>query len=784
MSHEGQAPTPGGYPQQGPPPQNPSDPAPQPGQHVPQQGQPGEHGQYAPQQGQPGQYAPQQGQPGQYAPQQGQYQGQPAQQGQPGQYAPQQGQYQGQQGPQGQPGQYAPQGQHGQPGGYAPQAPSAPRPNPFKGIPVADFVRDGVAALLLLVSLALWVTGGEKIGDSFHFVVIIVTVVSVLSLALPYLARGGVFPATWTVHQTRLARQVANAPYALAVVIYVVLDIFKVGDVYGVGTAFALGLAGAVLAAQPRETEMGPENLDLAAPKTWRAVTLGLAGLAAVTMLISLVMFLVNAGDYNGAMFVVSGIVAWLFLVGFVGWAVYGVLVERSPSWRLLLVGLGVSLVVIFLFGSGDSSSFLQVQSVHALYFVAPPTILSFQAGLGAIFLPAIAAAVSSPAFRRTLRTEEPSTTWVRVAVHALDYLAIVAVSASVLSALWIGIPGRDQVDVGLGGLITSIILGLVVAGGAVYARLTLASRPANGRNLALGAAGLAFVIGIVLLVIAPKLSNGFSEHKLVAEGHLLLAFALPAIVAFALTVPKEIRTYFAENRPAPRAAGQAAYQWSQPQGGQPQQGQYGAPQQGQYGATQGQYGAPAQGQYGAPQQQGQYGASAQGQYGAPQQGQYGAPTGAYGTPTDQGSPEGGYGSAPVAQQPAADQQWQAPSASAAPDSEIDQDTHLAGYAPGVSAASVSEQHEAPQQPSSSEGSQPVAQSAPAPVAPAASHGYTAEQALDPSTTGLVLSQIVQEAPELRPQVAANPTTYPALLDWLGQLGEPAVDEALRNRQA
>ena len=704
MSHEGQAPTPGGYPHQGPPQQNPGTPAPQPGQ-------------YAPQQGQPGQYAPQQGQPGQYAPQ-------PGQQGQ-----------------------------------YAPQAPAAPRPNPFTGIPVADFVRDGVAALLLLVSLALWVTGGEKVGDSFHFVVIIVTVLSVLSLALPYLARGGVFPASWTVHQTRLARQVANAPYALMVVVYVVLDIFEAGDVFGVGTALGLGLAGAVLAAQPRETEMGPENLDLAAPKTWRAVTLGLAGLAAVTMLVSLVMFLVDAGDYDSVILVISGIVAWLFLVAFVGWAVYGVLVERSPSWRLLLVGLGIALAVIFLFGAGDSSSFVQVQSVHALFFAAPPTILSFQAGLGAIFLPAIAAAVSSPAFRRTLRTEEASTTWIRVAVRALDYIVLVAASAAVLSALWIGVPGRDDLGVGLGGLITSIILGLLVAGAAVFARLTLASRPANGRNLALGAAGLALVIGIVLLVVTPNLSRGFSDYKLVAEGHLLLAFALPVIVVFALTVPKEIRTYFAQNRPTPRAAGQAAYQWSQPQGGPGQQGQHGAPQ--------GQYGAPVQGQYGAP---------VQGQYGAPQQGQPGVPTGAYGTPVDQGahgSPEGGYGSAPVAQQPAGGQQWQAPAGQSSPESEIDQDTHLAGYAPGVSAASQPTQ--APQA---------AAHQSPAPAAPAGSHGYTAQQALDPATTGLVLSQIVQEAPELRPQVAANPTTYPALLDWLGQLGDPAVDEALRNRQA
>jgi hypothetical protein len=61
--------------------------------------------------------------------------------------------------------------------------------------------------------------------------------------------------------------------------------------------------------------------------------------------------------------------------------------------------------------------------------------------------------------------------------------------------------------------------------------------------------------------------------------------------------------------------------------------------------------------------------------------------------------------------------------------------------------------------------------------------GFTAEQALDPSTPLEVLAQIVQDAPHLRPQVASNPSTYPALLEWLGNLGDPAVDTALRSRR-
>jgi hypothetical protein len=60
--------------------------------------------------------------------------------------------------------------------------------------------------------------------------------------------------------------------------------------------------------------------------------------------------------------------------------------------------------------------------------------------------------------------------------------------------------------------------------------------------------------------------------------------------------------------------------------------------------------------------------------------------------------------------------------------------------------------------------------------------GYTAEQAVDPSTPLEVLAQIAEHAPPLRPYVASNPSTYAALLDWLGALGDPAVDAALRAR--
>ena len=59
---------------------------------------------------------------------------------------------------------------------------------------------------------------------------------------------------------------------------------------------------------------------------------------------------------------------------------------------------------------------------------------------------------------------------------------------------------------------------------------------------------------------------------------------------------------------------------------------------------------------------------------------------------------------------------------------------------------------------------------------------FTAQQAADPSTPGQVLADIAALRPDLRPHVAANPSAYPGLLTWLAELGEPAVDAALRAR--
>ncbi|MDO5672679.1 MAG: hypothetical protein Q4G30_07460 [Actinomycetaceae bacterium] len=55
--------------------------------------------------------------------------------------------------------------------------------------------------------------------------------------------------------------------------------------------------------------------------------------------------------------------------------------------------------------------------------------------------------------------------------------------------------------------------------------------------------------------------------------------------------------------------------------------------------------------------------------------------------------------------------------------------------------------------------------------------------AQDPATPLTTLQHLAQNYPELRPSVAYNPSTYPALLEWLGNLGDPTVDEVLGLRE-
>lgn len=59
-----------------------------------------------------------------------------------------------------------------------------------------------------------------------------------------------------------------------------------------------------------------------------------------------------------------------------------------------------------------------------------------------------------------------------------------------------------------------------------------------------------------------------------------------------------------------------------------------------------------------------------------------------------------------------------------------------------------------------------------------------AARAADPNTPQVQLQMLADDHPELRPQIAENPSAYPELLQWLAELGDPAVDAGLARRAA
>lgn len=66
--------------------------------------------------------------------------------------------------------------------------------------------------------------------------------------------------------------------------------------------------------------------------------------------------------------------------------------------------------------------------------------------------------------------------------------------------------------------------------------------------------------------------------------------------------------------------------------------------------------------------------------------------------------------------------------------------------------------------------------------APQNPYGFTEELART-TTDQMQMAEIAQKAPELYAALAQNPNLYPALVDWLAQLGDPVVNAALANRK-
>src|SRR5690625_220653 len=438
----------------------------------------------------------------------------------------------------------------------------------FRRFCVSDIRRVVTAAMSLLMSMPMVgrsaVQQREAAWDRPE--VLIITLLSLVSLTLPYLARIGAMGPKWTVHSTREARWILNAPYVVLVVAYVILDVIHYGDHSGLGTAAMFGLAGAMLAAQPRACELGPEHEDKSGA-TWLNVTAGVGGLIAVTYIASLVVFIlqINKGAASTLLSKIVPIVSLLLVAAFSVWPVFAASLGKTPGWRRALIGLGISLAAIA-FIAEPSGLLLEVQATGTVPSGNEPSVgvlpLVMVNGLGSIFIPAAAAAISAPAVARAVRQQPPVQTWVEGARSANMLVAYVGLTALVGAILGFWLYG--DIKPNLAFLITSLILSLAIIGVAMFTVNALAKDPVTGRPKAIATAVITAILGIVLLMSVP--TNGGPVGDVVSTGHLLVAAALPIFILVSLLAPKPVREFFAQQQEV-RPANTAAYEWTSPGG-------------------------------------------------------------------------------------------------------------------------------------------------------------------------------------------------------------------------
>lgn len=683
---------------------------------------------------------------------------------------------------------------HQAPGGYPPAAGTetdaidgrdVTAAKPFASLTTRDYVTDAVAAVLLLVSLSLtWRLPSFAPQPASDVAwALPVTLLALAALVLPYLARLGAFPGSWSVHTTRRWRLLLTAPYGLAVLAQIVLDVIPGDRLEGVGAAVAVGLAGAVLAASPRTSEVGPVEQDASGANLGRTLARLLTFLALAGLLGWLVYFIVgwtqlaerDQERLGGVAWLALSLVAVLALVAIVFIPLVLGGLGRAVAWQRVLIAVAVAAVVLFFVQGSSTNVFAKFETIRT-WRDGFPVIAT---GFGLVLLPGAAAALAAPVAARARRAADDAGSWFRTARSALVLHASVTLLLAVATIAALVVVD----DLAVAPQVAHAVVLLVSGALALVAASALRKDVVERRGTVLVLTVLAAVAGITAMSqVSGNEAIGPMPVNVLSIGYLLIALALPILVVLALTVPTVVREFFAAHPRAPRADSRGAYEWrpaSRPAYEAHGQAQ-GAPSQ--HGDQSYGYGAPAANVAAAGAAAPGYGAStgypaAEQSYPAAAEPSYPPAAGAPSTASPDTAQVDGYGQTPVeapaqpvepapATQPVVEQAE--PEQAPVLDDDLDHDTVLKvdrSALPSADTTAVFDPIE-----------EPVAE------APAA-HGFTAAQAADPATSAHTLAQIVQDAPELRAAVASNPTTYPALLEWLGQLGDPDVDAALKSRQ-
>ena len=410
--------------------------------------------------------------------------------------------------------------QHFNQGGAARPAVSA-----FASVPPSDYIRDGLAVFLLLISMFMvWTygntgaTGGRGSVAATRIDVILITLVSIFSVAIPYLWRSGVFGQAWGYRRTQQARLAANAPYVVLVVVYLILELVNRS---GLGPAPAFGLAGAILAAQPRRAELGSAQADAATDKRWGVATLGFAGFVGLLTLIQFIelMTLVPRIEWAGTLATVLLAVASAALLI---WTAVGIS-RGSNVRRLIGVGIGVAGI-----GMGLLALIPSVSVVSLLF-------QGYSPGFSIYFWIAFGALAASPSVARFCKPAEgqgPVSALARtfaivtLAIIVLGLVVVVSALVLISTAAYAG----QSFAANTVPWVVAIFLAVVGAVGGFVARSALKHHTRQAYILAAGYAAALFVLGLVIVIMS-------ATSYMVWNGTLglLAAFVLPVALMLSL---------------------------------------------------------------------------------------------------------------------------------------------------------------------------------------------------------------------------------------------------------
>jgi hypothetical protein len=422
------------------------------------------------------------------------------------------------------------------------------RPNPLAGTPIVDWVRDTAAVVLLLVSLALpWSFSSNAAGvvvGAGRTEVILITILSVLSIAVTYLARFGVLGAGATLSRIVGLRAALNAPYVILVIVYIILD--AVGSTVGLGGAAALGLAGALLAAGTREFEVRDQRADSPIVRASFAVVAITFVVVVLTSLVGIIIpVATDAATVPAALTALVGPVVEAATV----LVLFGLVLRRSETARLIGTGIGVAVLVTVIIDA--LSDFVLGGSPFGLESLRT-------GGYPTLWLAAGAAILSAPGLRLAMRPVAPLTAWFTAARQSLLVIAIFGGVLTVFDVF--AVIFADGMPIGL--VIALLLCHVLAVVAALIARIQLIGDPGGSRTTVLGIASGIAVLAIVAVVVGSIARTNISTSLGSLDGVLGFAgvtvwvpltwtlvalLGLAVVVAYSLLLPSPVREYYAQ---------------------------------------------------------------------------------------------------------------------------------------------------------------------------------------------------------------------------------------------